>query len=337
MRRVTGFVLTLLGAFLIVVAALLRFWVAPAAAKFPLGEYQVIGLSGSGSYFSQTQLQELTGVSVGVTFTIDGNSSLGNGTNAVWNYFQHVEDTTNHQPIADVPFREAFNRKTGELVNCCGTFVSDPVTGKQNHHLTMSGVGLFFPIGTKAQNYTVFDTTAARTETAAYDGAATVDGILTYKFVEKVAAVKYGTYTVPGTVIGNPSEASVTLGEYYSATNTYYIDPETGAPLDTSQDQTIALGPNPSTVQILGSNISVIETSSSIQSSVNSDQSARQKLALVQDILPLIGLLLGIVLLVVGIILLWLGRDDSRQEPPWTDSRRLDTYPDPGPGSYSSR
>ena len=303
MRRVTGFVLTLLGAFLIVVAALLRFWLAPAAAKFPLNEYQVVTLSGTGSYFSQSQLSELTGVSVKATFTIKGNTSLGTGTNAVWDFFKSIQDTTNSAPIAYVPYREAFNRKTGQLVNCCGDFVTDPVTAKANHSVQMSGLGLFFPIGTQKQNYTIFDTTAAKTEQATYEGTANVDGILTYKFLEKVNATQFGTDNVPGSVLGSHA-STVPLGEYYTATNTYYVDPETGAPLDTSQNQTITLGNSPSNIQILASQISVIQTGPSIASVVSSDQNARRDLSLLQVILPVIGLVLGIVLLVVGMILM---------------------------------
>jgi MFS family permease len=331
MRRGTGFVLTLLGAFLIVVAALLRFWLAPNTAKFPLNEYQVITLSGSGSYFSQAQVAELTGVNVRVTFTVRGNVGLGNGTNAVWDFFKSVRDTTNQAPITYVPYREAFNRKTGQLVNCCGEYVTDPVTEKANHSVHMSGLGLFFPLGAQKQNYTVFDPTAARTELARYEGTANVDGILTYKYVEKASPAKFGTDDVPGSLTGNASATTVPLGEYYSATNTYYIDPETGAPLDTAQDQTITLGNSPSNVQILGSDISVVETGPSIASSVSADQSARRDLALIQVILPLIGLLLGLVLLVAGIILVRSGRDEDGPDPAWMGNRQLNTYPDTGP------
>jgi MFS family permease len=331
MRRGTGFVLTLLGAFLIVVAALLRFWLAPNAATFPLNEYQVITLSGTGSYFSQSQAQEMTGVNVRVTFTIRGNVALGNGTNAVWDFFKSVQDTTNKAPIAYVPYREAFNRKTGQLVNCCGVYVTNPVTGKANHSVQMTGLGLFFPIGAQKQSYTLFDPTAATTVQARYEGTANVDGILTYKYVEKASPTRFGTDDVPGSVIGNASVSTIPLGEYYSATNTYYIDPETGAPLDSTQDQTITLGNSPSNVQILGSDISVVETGQSIASSVSSDQSARRDLALVQVILPLIGLLLGLVLLVVGIILVRSGRDEDGPDPAWLGNRQLHSYPDTGP------
>jgi MFS family permease len=328
MRRVTGFVLTLLGAFLLVVAAVLRFWLAPNAAKDPLNEYRVIDLSGTGSYFSQAQVQAENNVNVGVTFTIKGNTSLGNSNDAVWDFFERVTDTTNNAVIANDQFREAFNRKNGELVNCCGAYVSDPVDNKANHSVKMSGLGLFFPIGTKPQNYTVYDTTAHQTETARYDGGFSVDGILTYKFVETVGPVQYGTDTVPGSIVG--ASGNATLDEYYSATNAYYIDPLTGAPLDTSQNQTITLGDPANPDQISASTINVEETGPSVASVVSADKNARNDLVLVEDVLPIIGGVAGIVLLIFGIILLRLSRDDDGPEPGWVGNRQLDTYPETG-------
>jgi MFS family permease len=330
MRRVTGFVLTLLGAFLIVVAALLRLWLAPSVAKDPLNEYRVLSLSGTGSYFNKGQAQEQTGVSVGVTFTIKGNVPLGTGSTAVWDFFTYVEDKTNKQAIAYIPYREAFDRKTGETVNCCGTYITDPISGNSSHSVRMSGLALFWPIGAQQQTYMIFDTTAARPEPAKYAGSTDIDGIQTYRYVENVAPVKFGTYGVPGSVIGS-SAATVQLGEYYSGTNTYYIDPVTGAPLDVTESQTITLGNSPANVQITGSSIQVAETPSSVAAVVSSDRSARNGLLLVQDILPLIGLLLGIVLIIIGMILVRLGGSGPASEFRWLYGRQLDSYPDTGP------
>jgi MFS family permease len=333
MRRVSGFVLTLIGAFLIVLAALVRFWLAPDVAKDPLNEYKVLTLAGDGSYFSKAQGQEQTGVSVRITFTIDGDVSLGSGSTAVWNFFTYVKDTTNNQPISYIPYREAFNRSTGETVNCCGEYITDPVSGSANHSVTMSGLALFWPIGAQQKNYTIFDTTAARPEQATYNGTTNIDGVQTYKYVESVAPVKYGTYAVPGSVLG-VTASTVRLGEYYSATNTYYIDPVTGVPLDVTESQSITLGNSPTNVQILGSKIAVAETPSSVASVVSADNSSRTDLQLVQDILPLIGLLLGIVLVVLGAILVRTGGPGPATEFAWLTRRQLDYYPDTGPRAF---
>jgi MFS family permease len=329
MRRGSGFVLTLLGAFLIVVAALLRFWLGPAVAKDPLNEYQVLHLAGSGSYFNKSQAQEDSGVSLAVTSTIKGNVSLGSSSTAVWDLFTYVKDTTNNQTITYIPYRQAFDRKTAETVNCCGAYITDPVSDTANHSVQASGLGPFWPVGSKKQTYMWFDTIAGKPEPASYQGTTDIDGVQTYKYVEKVSPTRYGSYGVPGTVVGS-SQATVQLGEYYSATNTFYVDPITGAPLDLTQDQTITLGPSAANVEITASSIQVAETPASVASVVSSDKSARTKLLLVQDILPLIGLLLGLVLMVIGFILVRAGGPDST-EGQWLWRRQLENYPDNGP------
>ena len=95
MRRVSGFILTILGAFLLVVAVLLRVWVAPSVIEFPLDEYQIVQLAGTGSYFSPAKEKELVGVSVLVTETTKGADVAGSGGAAVWDGFVAVQDTTN--------------------------------------------------------------------------------------------------------------------------------------------------------------------------------------------------------------------------------------------------
>lgn len=325
MRRVTGFVLTALGTFLIVVAALLRFWIAPSADKFPLNEYHKLTLSGTGSYFSEALLGEQTDVRVGVTYTVIGDTSLGTGSTAVYNLFTSVQDLTDQQPISYIAVREAWNRSNEQLVDCCGEYITNPVPpGHRNNSPHMSGLGAFFPQNTKAQTYTIYDTTAGKPESAAYEGGASVKGLLTYKFVETVAPTKIGTDSVPGIYAGEPLVPSVTLGEYYSATNTFYVDPVTGAPLDIVENQTITLGSSPANVAINASQISVIETAQSVASSVSSDQTTRSELRLLNTILPLSTLGVGIVLLVLGIILVWLGGERDESDPRLM--HELDTY-----------
>jgi len=112
MRRVSGFVLTLLGAFFLLAALLLRFWIAPSAVKFPLDEYQVVTLTGTGSYYSPVQGKELNGVSVQITYTTRGDVPAGSGSVAVWDQFVSVRDMTNREPISYVTIREAFGAQT---------------------------------------------------------------------------------------------------------------------------------------------------------------------------------------------------------------------------------
>jgi hypothetical protein len=331
MRRVSGFVLALLGAFFLLTALLLEFWIAPSAVKFPLNEYQVVTLTGTGSYFSPAQGKELTGVSVETTYTTRGDVAAGNSSMAVWDQFVSVRDVTNRQPISYVSLREAFNRSNGQLIQCCGAHVSNPETGKANYAVHMSGIGPVFPPGTQKQTYSLYDSTAARTEPVRYAGTATIDGISTYRFVETAPPTRIGTEQVPGSLIGEPSVSNVSLGEYYNGTQTFYVDPETGGPLSTTQHAEVTLRDSTGATRLVGSDISIAATPASVQAVVNKDISGRNEISLAKDTLPLIGLIVGVVLLAAGILLVRFGGEAPDEEFSWLWRRQLNSYPSTGP------
>ena len=130
MRRVIGLILAGLGTFLIVMAVLLPTWVVGQVVKFPLNEYETATLEASNaSYFSPTSLTEKTGVNLEATYTIKGDASAGNSSTAVWNEYSYVYDLTNQQPVQQMTRRFAFDRRTGQLVDCCGASVNGSDVG----------------------------------------------------------------------------------------------------------------------------------------------------------------------------------------------------------------
>jgi MFS family permease len=330
MRRV-GFVLTLLGAFLLALAALLRFWVVPANTKIPLNTYEITTFTGNGSYFSLAKGLEVIGSSVQITTTTKGDTQAGNDSTAVYDVFSSVEDLTNQTRISDYGFREAFDRKTAELVNCCGAYLTNQVTFT-HETVPMSGLGITFPIGAqKNTTYMIFDVTDGRPEPARYAGTAMVGGIGVYRYVERVPPTMFGTLQMAGSSVGLPSQAQVTLGEYYTADNTYYVDPETGAPLDVTRNQEISFRDSSGVTRLVGTQLNIAETAPSVQALVNLDNSARSKISLGKNILPLIGLILGLALIVIGGLLVRFGGEAPEAEFRWLWRRQLDTYPDTAP------
>ncbi len=303
MRRVLGLVLTGLGAFFLVLALLLRFYLPGQVIKFPLNEYLVTTLTGKNvSYFSPAQLKEETGVSAKATNTIEGDVTAGSSSTAVWNSFTAVEDLTNNAPIEYATQRSAFNRRSGQIVDCCGAYVSiSDVPTVKGHQ---SGLAFAWPIGTQKQTYDVFDPTLARPEPFRYDGTATVDGMTAYKFVEQVTNQQFASQSLPGTLVGFPDLPSVTLPEYITETITYWVDPVTGSPLNTTQNETLALEDITGATKLVLYKGSLTATPQSVSSAVSTANGAHNKINFVQDIGPLIGLLLGVVLLAVGITLI---------------------------------
>jgi Porin PorA len=311
MRRVLGLVLTGLGAFFLALALLLRFYLPGQVIKFPLNEYLVTTLTGHNvSYFNAKQLKVLTGVTAKATSTVEGDVSAGSSSTAVWNDFTAVEDTTNNAPIEFVSQRSAFNRRTGAIVDCCGAYVSISNVGTRNGH--QSGQGFVWPLGTQKQTYQVLDATLVRPEPFRYEGTSTIDGMTAYKFVEQVINQQFASQTLPGSLVGFSGLPSVTLPEYVSQTNTFWVDPVTGAPLDVNENRTLKLEDITGATKLLLYRGDLTATPQSVASAVSTAKSAHLKADFVEDIGPLVGLILGVALVVVGVALI-LGRPDSQE------------------------
>jgi hypothetical protein len=305
MRRVFGVTLTGLGAFLLVAAAMCRFYLPSQVIKFPLNEYSVSSLTGTNvSYFSQQTGAVVNGATVRATSTVQGDVAAGSSSTAVWTNITGVFDVTNSPqvPISYSTERLAFDRRSGLLVNCCGAEIG-------NKQVKMSGQGFVWPIGVQKTTYQVFDTTLLKPQPAQFVGTSTVDGLNVYIFDENVDHKQVGSISLPGSLVGINDQATVTLPEYLSSNVTYYVDPGTGSPVKLVESQTESLI-NPSTggTALLLLKGTLTTTPRSIAAAVNTAKSSDTDITWVQDIGPLIGILAGLLLLVLGLLLLL--RDD---------------------------
>ncbi|MGI9008303.1 MAG: DUF3068 domain-containing protein [Streptosporangiaceae bacterium] len=302
MRRVVWSVLTGLGVFFIIVAIMARFFIPGQAIKFPLNEYSKSTLQAdNGSYFSPKLVTEESGVTLQATNTQKGDvaAAKANGSSkiAVWQSFTAIEDITHHQPVS-IPAQGdtfAFDRKTGVLVPWSGNLVG-------GQHVSVSGQGPLFPLGTKKQNYAVFDTTLVKPVTFHYTGTATTGGIGTYVFTATIPSTQTGTQSLPGSLVGM-SAAEVTLPEFYSAKYTYYVDPQTGVPLAVEQNVQQALKDSTGTTRLVLLAADFKTTPASLAAGVKTDKKGRNEISLLTVIIPIVGGLLGIVLVILGVVL----------------------------------
>jgi hypothetical protein len=199
----------------------------------------------------------------------------------------------------------AFNRRTGQLVDCCGASVNGDTSVRQT-----GLVGYVFPIGTQKQTYQVFDTTLKKTVPFVYSGTTTVHGIGAYEFVENVPPTQIGSQTLPGSFV-HMKAASVTLGEYDAEHLIYYVDPETGALVDVNEQQSTTLRTSAAAAPALvGFDADLIATPASVTQIVALDSSGRNELTLIETTLPLVFGIAGGVLLLAGIFLGRKGHED---------------------------
>jgi hypothetical protein len=310
MRRVIGLTLAGLGTFLIVFAVLVRTYVGGQLIKFPLNEHLTTTLQGTGvTYFSPSMVREVSGATIRVTSTVNGDGPAGTSSTAVWNEFTYLYDVTNSQQYEFATRRIAFDRRTAELVSCCGASVGG------NTSIRQSGlVGFLWPFGTQQTTYEVFDVNLHRPMPARYAGTSTIDGISVDRFVERVQHARAGSQQLPGSLVGMPSQSLVTLPEYYTATITYWVDPLTGAQLDLSQDQKLTIEDSAGAQRLLLFNGDLRVTPQSVRTIVGLDRTGRTEYAWFETIIPLVSGLVGLALLVVGIVLARSRREDDQPD-----------------------
>jgi Porin PorA len=309
MRRV-GLILAGLGTCLVVFAVLAASWITGQVIKFPLNEFATVTLTApNATYFSVAKLTEMTGVTVEATYTIKGNAAAGSSSTAVWNQFVYVYDQTNKAPIQSMTRTFAFDRRSAQLINCCGSNVGGDSSIAQHGY-----VGYVLPIGTKKQTYDVFDTNLNKAVPFTYTGIGDVDGTQAYKYTENVAPTQNGTQTVPGSLV-NQAAASVTLPQYYQVQTTYWIDPVTGALLNVTQNEKLTLRNTDGTQALVLLSANLAATQDSIDGLVALDNSQVTKASLVGTLLPLVTGILGLLLLIVGIVLFRKPEADAEAAP----------------------
>lgn len=313
MRRAIGLILAGLGAFLLVLAVMLRAYLPGQLIKFPINEYLKTQLIGHDvSYFSPAKVKPMTGATMLVTSTVKSVKGQGNSSTAVWDTFTYLYDETNHLQYNYSLRRAAFDRRTAENVSCCGANIGG------NTSIRQSGlVGFLWPFGLQKRTYLAFDTTLNRAEPAHYAGTTSIDGITVYKMVEKVTRAQAGTQSIPANLVGLPGNAMMKLPEYLTATNTFFVDPVTGAQLNQIENQHLELDGANGQGHLLLLNASLTFTPQSLTKVVNIDKKALNEVALVTFIGPLAALVLGLAGLIGGILLARPRRDD---QPHYEDS-----------------
>jgi Porin PorA len=297
MLRGTGLVASALGAFLIVLALFTRFYIADQAIKFPLNEHTVTTLVARDvSYFNPGELQEFTGVTMTDTTTTEGDVASGSNSTAVWNNFSYIFDQTDGISYNYSLQRLAFDRRSGELVNCCGANINAK-------RIRFSGLGYVWPLGAQKTTYQIFDTTLMATHPISYAGTATVYGLATYKYVESVAPTRIGTEQLPGSLVGMLDQATVSLGEYYAGTTTDYVDPVSGGPVRVRSSQHLYLADSAGKQVLNLLNGTFATVPASVAAAVHTAKSFDAKVFVVTVILPATVGLAGIIVLIIGVIM----------------------------------
>ncbi|MFF3642163.1 DUF3068 domain-containing protein [Streptomyces sp. NPDC002564] len=321
-----------LGAFLLVLAPMLAWYVEPRAKRTPVDVDITTVFKGKGSYFDTEKIKTVHDKNLTITRQVRGDvADSEDSGRAVWDVSTSV-DPDKSLPAADphdslqwTLERWVTDRKTNAPVHCC----------KEEPYFEGEAY-LKFPFDVEKRSYTWWDNTLGATVPLTYRGTKKVQGYEGYRFTATVKATKTGTRQVPGRLVGQPSRSQVIANEYYANHGIELVaDQRTGRIIYA------AIGPRKTlrapgsdkdaTVLLDSERIAFTPATQKAQVKLADDDSSRLKL--VGETLPIVAAVLGGALALAGIALVARGRHDDGANGP---GRRGESAEPDGPNSGTS-
>jgi hypothetical protein len=310
-KRVLGLVLLGLGAFLLVLAPLARFYVYPSVAKAPLDVYSQGTSLGPGStvlsigsLLSGGDPEVQTDISS--TRTTRGDVEASTDDLAVYDSFSNTTDSDGETLTASVE-RVGFDRFTGEADP---DFEHTVDSGDGPEPVAYEGQVFKMPFDTQQTDYPWWDGSIQQATPMVFESVEDINGLRTYKYVQTIEPTKIADLDVPGSVVGS-DEDEVTLDRVYSNTRTIWIEPNTGAVIKGQEEQDAY-------AELDGERLFTITqadvgySDEAIQANVDEFGPLGSQLNLIKNILPVWGAIAGFVLLLVGGLLVWSSLDSQR-------------------------
>lgn len=296
MGRVVGIVLVGIGTFLLTLAPLLRFQVAERLIAAPADQYLVTTLEADDAeYFSAGDLKVLKG-SLDITVTTKGDVREARGDRVVWEQFTSINDTTNNRPgIVLTEFRGAFNKYTGEGVNCCGTSVDD-------EPVAPSGQVFKFPFHAEKKTYRVFNTVTGKAFDARFAGEEVVNGLPVYRYEQVIPATKIDTLKVPAKAMGMDRSGDVKVERWYDARVTFWVEPVSGSPVKQEQQRHDVLKTTDGVERKPALVATARYTPRTVDEMVRTATDAKNQINLLTTGIPVTLLVVGGVLFVTGVV-----------------------------------
>ena len=313
MSKKLGTVALFLGAFLLALAALSKFYMYDELAVVPLNhEATSVATTAPGEdaeYLDVAAGLKPTTGPLKNTKVVVGNVKEGKKASkeldrdiAVWDIYDCTDKPefdcgSGKIALSATDDRVAFDRNTGEAVDWEGA--RSDVDGEVIQPGDFKGLYFKFPFDAQKKTYQFWDGTLREATPATYVGERTVKGMKAYRYEQAIEPVKTGTIDVPGSLVGS-DEPTVTADRIYSSVSTYDIDPVTGVVLvgETAQDSYLELNGE----RVLTTTKATLKyTDANVTETVNDFKSKALLLKAVQTYVPVGGAVLGIILIGLGL------------------------------------
>jgi hypothetical protein len=301
--RKLSVVLIALGAFLIVLAPMVRWYAYPRVAVAPANQRSVTTLVGPGAtIFDINTLKEIT-TDLTTKVRTTGDASTPDKCPGDVTYVNSTSTTSSDGIMRsrDVE-RMTFDAKSGLADPSCnaGDFIS--TTEGVQEPIKHEGLVAKFPIPTEKKSYNFWDGSLKAATPIKYTGTASVEGVDVYTFENTTEPTKVGTQELPLSLLGLDGTENVTADEMYSVTRKLWVEPETGVILKRSEKVLNTLDYDGQTRLTLTSVDTQYDTKT-VKHNADEYGSQGRMLHLVRSVVPLVSLVLGLLLLFVGLTL----------------------------------
>ncbi|HWJ08186.1 MAG TPA: DUF3068 domain-containing protein [Nocardioides sp.] len=308
-----------LGVFMIVAAGLVRFYAYPTLATVPADYKGTTQLEAKGAEVLKWDSIKDPGPAVSEThdLAIESFTIADSGADAPDGVVVWVNSTTVTQDDGGIfqrtQERAPFDGVSGAAVECdtCESWVSDTANYKGDDSrvetpVERQGQVYKFPFGTEKKTYDIWDGTLDEAVPATFEGTEEIDGLEVYKFVQKIAPTVVSTQELPGAKFGS-TEPTVEAELWYSMTRTFYVEPETGSPVNRVEERMQELRYDGVVVPVF--NGTVQYTAQQVDDLVNGtddEKGAKENATLLGGLrllFPLILLVVGLALLAGGLVM----------------------------------
>ncbi|GAA1543008.1 DUF3068 domain-containing protein [Nocardioides humi] len=308
-----------LGVFLIVAAALVRFYAYPVLATVPPDYEGVTKLSAEDAEIFNSDPEvlapETTDLDISSRTIADSGAKTPDGV-VVWVNSTTVKraDGTVFQQSRE---RAPFDGTSGAAVDCdeCDSWTE--VAAGEREPAVRKGQIYKFPFDTQKKDYPVWDDNVGEAVDAEFEGEETIQGLTVYKFVQHVEPSVIETREVPGSVFG-VDEPSVDAEMWYEMTRTFYVEPKTGSPVNRVEDRVQELRYDGVTVPAFVGTVHY--TQAQVDDLVGDAKSNATLLGGMKLLFPLVLVLLGAALLAAGLLL---GRSARHDRAAHRDEKAL--------------
>ncbi|MET3960310.1 hypothetical protein ABIE44_000244 [Marmoricola sp. OAE513] len=307
MRRFS-LALVAVGAFLVVLAPMIRFYAYPRLAVAPANQISETGLQAKGAtIFDAGTLKEIvTDLKIKVSTVGDAKAAKEHKGSVTYVNTTVTTDSagTMTGPNGEVRGeieRMTFDARTGEATpGIKDDFVSD--TPGVEDKLVHKGLVAKFPFETQKKTYMFWDSTLLKAVPIKYLGTTKIEGMEVYKFGQTIPATQYDTMDAPRSILGESGDGNVEAQMMYSVDRTLLVEPHTGVIIKRTEAQNNTIDYQ-GTPRVTTTKAVVTYDDKTVRKNIDDYGSQGSMLNLVRNVVPQVGFVLGLVLMIGGVMM----------------------------------